>query len=270
LADIVTGAVEKGPYRQGWRLEQLFNSLGLENEPGPSADSRGRYTIRMLSILNGSSGLGTVVNAVLDPREFINNDFSSEDVVDYLDEVLIHDGYKLLKRGRKFVVVEETAGGVEVVAAVAPSPLSHDFIQAQLDKCDVKLSLRDFDGAITNARTLVEAVLREIERRLAPEDIGSDGDLPKQYKRVTKLLNLDPNKKGLDAPFVEILRGFISIVSGLARLRNTASDAHARSYRPEMHHARLAVNTAKTVVDFLFETFEYQKQTGKIVVSEPG
>jgi len=68
---------------------------------------------------------------------------------------------------------------------------------------------------------------------------------------------------------VEILRGFISIVNGLASLRNTASDAHARSYRPEQHHARLAVNTAKTVVDFLFETYEYQKRTGKIAIGEP-
>jgi len=158
---------------------------------------------------------------------------------------------------------------VRVEAAVSTSdPASHEFIHEQLEKCDAKLGAGDFDGAITNARSLVEAVLREMERRLSVEPPHTDGDLAKQYKRVAKLMNLDPNKKGLDAAFVEILRGLVSIVNGLATLRNTASDAHARTYRPEQHHARLAVNTAKTVVDFLFETYEYQKRTGKLVADQ--
>jgi hypothetical protein len=31
-------------------------------------------------------------------------------------------------------------------------------------------------------------------------------------------------------------------------------DAHAFSYRPSRHHAKLAVYTAVTLADFLFET----------------
>jgi hypothetical protein len=57
-----------------------------------------------------------------------------------------------------------------------------------------------------------------------------------------------------------------SVVSGLAPLRNKMSDAHARTFRPARHHAKLAVNAAKTAVDFVLETFEYQRQRGSITV----
>jgi hypothetical protein len=154
---------------------------------------------------------------------------------------------------------------VEIDAKVeASNPLDQQFIEEQIQKCRAKLSAADYDGAITNARSLVEAVLREMERRLGDANPPTDGDLVRQYSRVIKLLNLDPNKEGLDAPFLPILRGLVSMVHGLSHLRNTASDAHARNYRPEPHHARLAVNSAKTLVDFVFETYDYQKRTGKL------
>ena len=41
-------------------------------------------------------------------------------------------------------------------------------------------------------------------------------------------------------------------------LRNIVSDAHVRTYKPAEHHARLAVNSAKTMCNFLFDTKEYQ------------
>jgi hypothetical protein len=44
------------------------------------------------------------------------------------------------------------------------------------------------------------------------------------------------------------------------------SDAHVRTHRPARHHAKLAVNAAKTLLDFCYATFEYQKTRG--VISE--
>ena len=42
------------------------------------------------------------------------------------------------------------------------------------------------------------------------------------------------------------------------------SDAHAASYRPSRHHAKLAVYAATTLADFLFETKSYQHQRGAL------
>jgi len=154
---------------------------------------------------------------------------------------------------------------VELAVEVTSSnPLTHEFITSQLQKCDGKLNVGDYDGSITNARTLVEAVLGEMEVRLTGGEPSTDGDLTKQYKKVQKLLNLDPADDKLETPLRQILTGLASITAGLAGLRNKMGDAHARIYRPEQHHARLAVNSAKTLADFLFETFEYQMKRGSI------
>lgn len=52
----------------------------------------------------------------------------------------------------------------------------------------------------TNARSLVEAVLREMERRFGDANPPTDGDLVRQYSRVIKLLNLDRTRKASTRP----------------------------------------------------------------------
>jgi len=43
--------------------------------------------------------------------------------------------------------------------------LSHNFIKEQINKCDKKISCHDYDGAITNARSLIESLQEEIIRK---------------------------------------------------------------------------------------------------------
>jgi hypothetical protein len=62
----------------------------------------------------------------------------------------------------------------------------------QIEKCRTKISLGDYDGSITNARSLVEAVLAAIEKEFDSTAPSYDGDLSKLYKRVQKHLNLSP------------------------------------------------------------------------------
>jgi hypothetical protein len=137
------------------------------------------------------------------------------------------------------------------------------FIDEQVQKCDRKLSERDFDGAITNARSLLEAVLCEVERELSPESVPPyDGDLVKLYRRVQKLLNLEPSRTDIAEPLKQVLGGLVSIVSGLAGIRNKMGDAHVRSYQPAKRHAVLVVNAAKTLAAFVVETKEYKLAKG--------
>jgi hypothetical protein len=46
----------------------------------------------------------------------------------------------------------------------------------------------------------------------------------------------------------------------LFEVANKASDRHARRYSPAPHHAKLAVNVAFTLCEFLLESHEYQKK----------
>lgn len=101
-----------------------------------------------------------------------------------------------------------------------------------------------------------------IEVELDPNSQENDGDLNKLFNRARKLLNLDPSRKDISDSLKQVLSGLSSIVSGLASMRNKMSDAHAGNYKPSRHHAKLAVNAAKTLADFLFETKAYQIKKG--------
>ena len=138
------------------------------------------------------------------------------------------------------------------------------FIEEQIKKCNQKIIDADYSGAITNARSLVEAVLKEIENKLDQDAPDYDGDLIKLYRRVQKLLNLEPSRKDVSDSLKQMLSGLNSIISGLSGVRNKMSDSHVLSYTPSKHHAKLAVNAANTFCDFIFSTLEYQKSKNLI------
>ncbi len=158
--------------------------------------------------------------------------------------------------------LERSASGLIAVDELPMDLRLHpDFIEEQIGKCSAKVTSGDFDGAITNARSLVEAVLKEL---LALVDPGADAgkpDLPRLYKEVNRRMNLDPARS--QHPGVQsTLRGLIGVVGGLAEARNRMSDAHAPSYRPLEHHARLVVNAAFALCLFLVAAHESQVARG--------
>ena len=126
---------------------------------------------------------------------FLGTKFDAKSAVAYLNKFLSFDGYELVPTGKAYRLRPEGDSGVDVDARLeVKDKASHEFIDEQLVKCDQKLQGGDYDGAITNARSLLEAVLFEIEGRLNSTQPSYDGDLLKLYKRVQKLLHLDPSR----------------------------------------------------------------------------
>lgn len=146
----------------------------------------------------------------------------------------------------------------EVISCKGLKEVGVEYIKEQIEKCEEKITKRDYDGAITNARTLVESVcLFILEESKIPYE--SDGNLIKLYKEVYKLLKMDPALYQEDC-FKQILSGIISIINGLSNLRNVMSDAHGRPktryYKASDRHAILAVNLAKVISEFLYATWK--------------
>lgn len=133
--------------------------------------------------------------------------------------------------------------------------LTLEYVRELESKADKRLSDGDLDGAITVARTLVESVLSALDRRLSSTPGNYRGDLQRQYKAVAKKLRIDDQSDEVDEGFKQIARGLVQIVNGLAVIRNKASDGHARHVKPQARHARVAVNSAKTVASFLIEVY---------------
>jgi hypothetical protein len=106
---------------------------------------------------------------------------------------------------------------------------------------------------------MLEAVLVELELRISGKRGDYKGDLPRQFKQVSKCLRMDDERPDLDDRFKDVIRGLVMVANGLAPLRNKMSDGHARERKPAPHHARVVVNAAKTVAAFLVESYLFQR-----------
>jgi hypothetical protein len=263
LCDLITGDIdqERYPYRSGPELINFFSPFGYAESYGSGFPSRARYTEDKLRDLNGSEQMEEVVREALHPQHFLSAEVDVEEAVEYLRSHLEFDGYEIEKVGRYYEPVDASAPEVSVDVDLNQfDGIDQVQVQEQLRKCQRKIGAGDHPGAITNARSLVEAVLIGIEEEVTGETVGYNGDLPSLYRRVYKRLNLDPGGDDLETDLRQILTGLISVVNGLSGIRNRISDAHARSYRTERHHATLAVNAANTFVEFILESYRYQQR----------
>jgi len=118
----------------------------------------------------------------------------------------------------------------------------------------------DPESAITAARSLVETVCRHIL-----DDLGEQADenleLPALYGAVARKLSLAPDQHS-EQVFKQILGGCMTVVNGLASVRNKLGDAHGkgpRQARPSPRHAELAVNLSGSLAAFLVATWATRK-----------
>jgi hypothetical protein len=266
IGEFIAGNSVSWPYRSGPKLVAFFNEMGFRDVYGQSFPARLTFAKDKIAELNGKPKLKDAIREMLDPRLWIDEKSGNvEKCAAEINEVLKYDGYEVV-RDSNFYKVRELAGAViEVEHRFAKSnQLSELLIEEQIQKCKEKVEVGDYSGAITNARSLVEAVCAKIEDDLDPNAIGNDGDLVKLFNRVRKLLNLDPSRKDISDSLKQVLAGLSSIINGLAAMRNKMSDAHGVVYKPSRHHAKLAVNSAKTLADFLFDTMSYQMEKGSL------
>ena len=260
LAKIVTGDSQISPYKSGPMLVRTFNEFGANDAYGQGFPSRWYYAEEKLRALNDTDNIPKIIRAVLDPREWFEFEQDPSQAVAYLNDYLRFDGYEIVADG-DFYATRTLTGGTVVFNYPSEHSLEINqlFIDQQIKKCDQKLAEQDYDGAITNARSLLEAVLADVEQDLSVDNPPPyDGDLPRLYKRVQKLLHLEPSRTDIAEPLKAVLGGLASIVSGLSGLRNKMGDAHVRSYQPAKRHALLVVNAAKTIAGFVVATKEHQ------------
>jgi Abortive infection C-terminus len=253
-----------GPYQSGPSLVQFFNEFGFNDvyPAGGGFPSRWSYCEDKLRELNDTPRLQSVLEAALHPQRFLDTGVEADTAVAFVNKYLKFDGFEVRPIRGAFKVVRLDGNVIEATGELPEAdPLTIEFMQEQIAKCRNKLDADDFDGAITNARSLIEAVLVGLEKHLDTAPPSYEGDLPKLYKRVRKLMKLDPDAREIDDALKPILTGLSSVIYGLAGTRNKMSDAHARTYRPARHHAKLAVNAANTLADFLIESYVYQRQS---------
>lgn len=159
--------------------------------------------------------------------------------------------------------VETFELGHLIAAYVAPGlPELVDAVQRHADWVNVQRALgaaaaeayTNPAGAITASRSTIESVCKHIcgERSIAYNDSDT---LPTLFRKTVRALSLAPDQQG-DAAVRQTLQGAVTVVDGLAAVRNAFGDAHGKGKgvpgTPEAFGA-LAVNMATGVTRLLLD-----------------
>jgi hypothetical protein len=262
LGKIITGDSNISPYRSGPQLVEFFNQHGGNSLYGQGFPSRWQFAEDQIRKLNDFKSIKELIEDAFDPRHYLNSNFDINNAVKFINEYLIYDSFEIVKKGLYYCVrnIDSKSAVTQNFADKLDTEKgSHLFILEQSEKCREKLESGDYDGAITNARSMVEAVFEEIITQGNVEIPKYDGDLNKLFKEVKKHLSLDSSQADLSETLKQVLSGLNSIVTGIAGIGNKMGDRHARKYKPEKHHALLANNTAYVLCEFLISSQEYQK-----------
>ena len=259
LANIITGDDRRIAilYRSGKDLVVFFRNFGSLDSSLPQSLSRKDYTVEKLNEYNGTDIISDVIIESLPPPPYTLDSHinARKTLVAYLRK----DGYYLIESGGGFSIKNANKENITIQTSNLEA-VNHEFINEQISKAKEKLDKGDYDGAITNSRSLVEQLLKSIISK-ADLEIPECGDIMKLYKQAEKALKFDSVKKGINKTFQRILTGLANITQGLGEFSNKVSDRHAPLYKPSRRHAQLAINAAFTLCEFLLESLEYQQSS---------
>lgn len=248
LGMLIAGDLPPAQYMSGPELVEFYNEFGNDDIYGAGFPTRWRYSADKISQINGTPVLKKVLEDFVDPRRYGGDEELVSQIVSVINGLIKYDDFELVRKGNNYEVVNVHGNFIEPDVI---STIDHEFVSEQTEKCQQKIAINDFSGAITNARTLCETVLIYIIETIEVGDVKNDGDIINLWGKAKKALKIDLNKGDIPDPVFQILSGLNTSLNGLAALSNSAGDRHARKFKTKRHHAKLAVNIAMTLCDFL-------------------
>lgn len=138
--------------------------------------------------------------------------------------------------------------------------LSEDKYTGILDdatKLYERLANSEAGEVLTASRTLIETTSKTLLDHLAIE-YNKNEDLPLLSRRLNDALDLHPASTTVK-PLKQILSGLISIIHGVATIRNEHGDAHGRGVDVEdlaFFHAELIASMACNLTRYYIEAYE--------------
>jgi Abortive infection C-terminus len=220
-------------------IEQYYASL----------DFRSAKDVRKVT-----SAFEEVIEQLQRAKDRVQNQEVTQRTIDALLRRMERDGFHY-EKGR-FFLADARLNVIEAPSLIA---LTGESIIEQVEKARAKIDSGDHPGAIASAYTLIEGFLKELLRRTATPFNEDEGDIRELYKIAAEPLNLNPKGENLEGYLKTILQGLRGQVTGFYELANKASDRHVRRYHPARHHAKLTVNAAFTLCEFLLDSYEYQQ-----------
>lgn len=176
-------------------------------------------------------------------------------IINQINGILYFSGNELVQTGSVFVI--QKIGTTISVAAPSVTAIDRRYITDISERAMKDISDGNYDSAITKSRTLVEEVFCYVIEKKGVEPSES-GDMGKLYNQVKQIYNMHQDKD-VDKRINGLLSGLEKILSAIAEMRNKASDSHgvgAKRINISDFHARLFVNSAMTMADFVLAVSE--------------
>lgn len=171
-------------------------------------------------------------------------------------------------------IVERIEGTSSVISQTADNlkrKFSSEYMTQQIELM-VSMQATNPTNAIGTAKELIESCCKTILDEMGIPWSKTD-DVPQLTNKTLDALNLLPsNIQSTDqrADAIKAILGNLrAIPSKLAEIRNPFGSGHGKSASfkgLEERHAKLAVGSSITFVDFVWSTYENQKQTGQKII----
>lgn len=178
-----------------------------------------------------------------------------ETVISQINGLLYFGGHELKIIGGSFVISK--LGEAITVATPTVKTINRAYINDLSERALKDIEESNYDSAITKSRTILEEVFcYVIEKK--NETPSESGDIGKLYNQVKTLYNMHQDKE-IDKRINSLLSGIEKIISAISEMRNKDSDSHgvgAKRINIDKHHARLFVNSATTMAEFILSVGE--------------
>lgn len=176
-------------------------------------------------------------------------------VIDQINGILYFGGNELIQIGTSFDI--RKIGTTVSVTAPSVKAIDRRYIADISERAMKDVLDGNYDSAITKSRTLLEEVFCYVIEKKG-ETPSESGDIGRLYNQVKQLYNMHQNKD-MDKRINGLLSGLEKILSAIAEMRNKVSDSHgvgSKRINISDHHARLFVNSAMTMADFVLAVSE--------------
>ena len=253
------------PYLSGPTLCDISNKFGLPVTYGwnGGAQSRWAYLDDLLAHCIQNKRESDLLAFLFSRGQFVDKlRGQTPEVIEYahahivntvirqINGALYFGGNELVQIGKVFVI--RKLGSTVSVEAPSIKTIDRIYIIDLSDRAMKDVIDGNYDSAITKSRTLLEEVFCYVIEKKG-ENPSESGDIGKLYGQVKQLYNMHQSKD-IDKRINGLLSGLEKILSAIAEMRNKGSDSHgvgAKRINIADHHARLFVNSAMTMADFV-------------------
>lgn len=260
------------PYQSGPKLVEVLNKFGIDASYDSS--SRWMYVEVLLEHCIENNRVSDMLSYFFGLERF-QKDFSGltqeeikrrhaaivEGAMAAINSILFFGGHELRYFGNNYVIA--SVDDVPAMSVPSINTIDRSYIKDMANRAQEDIILGNFDSALTKARTLLEEVFCwAIERK--GEQPSSSGDVGKMFSQVKCLYNIHADKT-MDRRICDLVNGLNKIVDSIGQMRNKQGDAHgvgASRVNIEDYHARLAVNAAANVADFVLSVVHRAERNG--------